>query len=337
MDTYADKNYRLLFDTEGEWYCNDARTIEPERMPDFDLLCAGFPCQAFSIAGKREGFADARGTLFFEIARILEAKRPSYFILENVPGLLSHDKGRTFCTILSTLSELGYHVEWKVLNSKDFGVPQARKRVYIVGYFDFRCAGKVLPEPETNGAALVQVRAGSQGKRVYSPKGLSCTLTTGVQQGTLHFVDLSPPPVVTEECRSLNTRQCGVHKYKGECSGVLAEDGARAVLTPAKENVRQNGRRMKEPEEPMFTITATDRHGILYHGRIRRLVPRECLRLQGYYDWQIDKIIDSTSDAQLYKQAGNGVTVNVIEAIGRLLQKADSELNTQKVSEKGIH
>ena len=79
VDTYADKNYRLLFDTEGEWYCSDARTIEPERMPDFDLLCAGFPCQAFSIAGKREGFADARGTLFFEIARLLEAKRPSVF------------------------------------------------------------------------------------------------------------------------------------------------------------------------------------------------------------------------------------------------------------------
>ena len=236
-----------------------------------------------------------------------------YYILENVPGLLSHDKGRTFCTILSTLSELGYHVEWKVLNSKDFGVPQARKRVYIVGYLDFRCAGKVLPEPETNGAALVQIRAGSQGKRVYSPKGLSCTLTsqaggmggktglydvgvpikentklgyklaregdsidlgyanlnsrrgrvghqiahtltTGIQQGTLHFVDLSPPPLVTEECRSLNTRQCGIHKYKGECSGVLSEEGARAVLTPAKENVRQNGRRMKEPEEPMFGV-----------------------------------------------------------------------------------
>ena len=250
--------------------------------------------------------------------------------------------------------------------------------------------------PEKYGAALFQFRAGSQGKRVYSPRGLSCTLTsqaggmggktglydvgvpikentklgyklaregdsidlgyanlnsrrgrvghqiahtltTGIQQGTLHFVDLSPPPLVTEECRSLNTRQCGIHKYKGECSGVLREEGARAVLTPAKENVRQNGRRMKEPEEPMFTITATDRHGILYYGRIRRLVPRECLRLQGYYDWQIDKIIDSTSDAQLYKQAGNGVTVNVIEAIGRLLQKADSELNAQEVSEKGIH
>ena len=174
-------------------------------------------------------------------------------------------------------------------------------------------------------------------RRVRVGHRIAHTLTTGIQQGTLHFVDLSPPPLITEECRSLNTRQCGIHKYKGECSGVLSEEGARAVLTPAKENVRQNGRRMKEPEEPMFTITATDRHGILYHGRIRRLVPRECLRLQGYYDWQIDKIIDSTSDAQLYKQAGNGVTVNVIEAIGRLLQKADSELNEQEVSEKGIH
>ncbi len=194
VDTYADKNYRLLFDTEGEWYCSDARTIEPERMPDFDLLCAGFPCQAFSIAGKREGFADARGTLFFEIARLLKAKRPQYFILENVPGLLSHDKGRTFCTILSTLSQLGYHVEWKVLNSKDFGVPQARKRVYIVGYLDFRCAGKILPEPETNGAALIQIRAGSQGKRVYSPKGLSCTLTSqaGGMGGKTGLYDVDP-------------------------------------------------------------------------------------------------------------------------------------------------
>lgn len=268
----------------------------------------------------------------FEIARILEAKRPSYFILENVPGLLSHDKGRTFCTILSTLSELGYHVEWKVLNSKDFGVPKQENGCILSDILISDVPEKYYLNQKQMEQLLFK-SAGSQGKRVYSPKGLSCTLTsqaggmggktglydvgvpikentklgyklaregdsidlgyanlnsrrgrvghqiahtltTGVQQGTLHFVDLSPPPVVTEECRSLNTRQCGVHKYKGECSGVLAEDGARAVLTPAKENVRQNGRRMKEPEEPMFTITATDRHGILYHGRIRRLVPR---------------------------------------------------------------
>ncbi|MEE0780299.1 MAG: DNA (cytosine-5-)-methyltransferase, partial [Sellimonas sp.] len=122
MDPYADRNYRRLFDTEGEWYCDDARNIETGAMPDFDLLCAGFPCQAFSIAGKRAGFSDARGTLFFEVARLVADKRPAYFLLENVPGLLSHDKGRTFLAILSTFSELGSHVEGKVLNSKDFGV-----------------------------------------------------------------------------------------------------------------------------------------------------------------------------------------------------------------------
>ena len=388
VDAYADKNYRLLFDTEGEWFCNDARTIETERMPDFDLLCAGFPCQAFSIAGKREGFADARGTLFFEIARLVADKRPAYFILENVPGLLSHDKGRTFHTILSTLSELGYGVEWKVLNSKDFGVPQSRKRVYLVGYLDRRCAGKILPFPTANGTPLVQVQTGRQGERIYKAEGLSCTLTsgaggvggktglyevgvpikentkqgykmaypgdsidlgyaglntrrgrvghqiahtltTGIQQGTLHFVDLSPPPLVTEQCRCLNTRQSGIHNHKGECSGVLKEEGARAVLTPGREETRQNGRRMKEPEEPMFTITATDRHGVAYRGRIRRLVPRECLRLQGFYDWQIDRIEQETSDSQLYKQAGNGVTVNVIEAIGTLLRQADTEIRAE--------
>ena len=155
------------------------------------------------------------------------------------------------------------------------------------------------------------------------------TLTTGIQQGTLHFVDLSPPPLVTEHCRCLNTRQSGIHNHKGECSGVLKKEGARAVLTPGREETRQNGRRMKEPEEPMFTITATDRHGVAYRGRIRKLVPRECLRLQGFYDWQIDRIEQDTSDSQLYKQAGNGVTVNVIEAIGTLLRQADAEIRAE--------
>lgn len=171
VDAYADKNYRLLFDTEGEWFCNDARTIETERMPDFDLLCAGFPCQAFSIAGKREGFADARGTLFFEIARLVADKRPAYFILENVPGLLSHDKGRTFHTILSTLSELGYGVEWKVLNSKDFGVPQSRKRVYIVGYLDRRCAGKYYLSQQQMERLLYKSRQEGKGNGSTKPKG----------------------------------------------------------------------------------------------------------------------------------------------------------------------
>ena len=343
VDAYADKNYRLLFDTEGEWFCNDARTIETERMPDFDLLCAGFPCQAFSIAGKREGFADARGTLFFEIARLVADKRPAYFILENVPGLLSHDKGRTFHTILSTLSELGYGVEWKVLNSKDFGVPQSRKRVYLVGYLDRRCAGKILPFPAANGTSLIQIRTGSQGKRVYSPEGLSCTLTSlaGGMGGKTGLYEMGIP--IKENTKqgykmaypgdSIDLGYAGMNTRRGRVGHQIAhtlttgiQQGTLhfVVLSPPP-----HGRRMKEPEEPMFTITATDRHGVAYRGRIRRLVPRECLRLQGFYDWQIDRIEQETSDSQLYKQAGNGVTVNVIEAIGTLLRQADAEIRTE--------
>ena len=140
-------------------------------------------------------------------------------------------------------------------------------------------------------------------------------------------MDMSVPPLVTEHARCLNTRQdSSIHNHKGESSGVLVEEGPRAVINPAKEKIRQNGRRMKEPEEAMFTITASDRHGIIYHGRIRRLTPRECLRLQGYRDEQIDKMEAVTSDNQLYKQAGNGVTVNVIESIGKCLKEVDEKI-----------
>ena len=154
----------------------DARKADPSTMPDFQLLCGGFPCQTFSIAGSRKGFGDPRGTLFFELARLAEARKPSYLLFENVPGLLSHDGGRTFATIINTLDRLGYGVEWQCLNSKDFGVPQSRNRVYIVGYLDERCRGKVFPFIETTGGSLIQTHGGHQGERVYSPEGLSCTL-----------------------------------------------------------------------------------------------------------------------------------------------------------------
>ena len=108
IDKYADRSYRTLFDTEGEWFIDDARKADPDTMPDFELLCGGFPCQAFSIAGNRRGFGDPRGTLFFELARLAEARKPRYLLFENVPGLLSHDGGRTFATILHTLDRLGF-------------------------------------------------------------------------------------------------------------------------------------------------------------------------------------------------------------------------------------
>ena len=179
IDKYAKKAYEAIYDTEGELYFEDARTIDPKDLPDIDLIVGGFPCQSFSICGKRGGFEDARGTLFFEIARIAEVKRPKYLLLENVPGLLNHDSGRTFATILSTLDELGYDVTWQVLNSKDYGVPQARRRVYIVGYNREKCTGKVLSFTQTSGDAPLQLKGGCQGKRLYSSDGVGVTLTSG--------------------------------------------------------------------------------------------------------------------------------------------------------------
>lgn len=148
IDKYADQIYQKHFG--GKNY-GDATKINARELPDFDLLVGGFPCQAFSVAGKRAGFNDTRGTLFFDIARILKEKQPQNLVLENVKGLLSHEQGKTFQTILGVLADLGYFVEWQVLNSKDFGVPQNRERVFIVGHLGGEPRRKVFPITGTNG------------------------------------------------------------------------------------------------------------------------------------------------------------------------------------------
>ena len=345
IDKYADQSYRALFDTKGEWFREDVREADPDEMPDFDLLCGGFPCQSFSIAGHRGGFADPRGTLFFEIARLTAAKRPAYLLLENVPGLLNHDGGRTFAAILHTLDGLGYGVEWQVLNSKDFGVPQSRKRVYLVGYLDEKCRGKILPFTETAGTPLKQIRPGAQGERIYSTEGVSCTLTsqaggmggktglycTGVpiKENTKKGYKMAyPGDSVDLAYPTLNTRRGRVGR---KIAHTITTGSSQGTLCCVDLN-----------EEPALTdyarcLTAKQNGGIRSHKReasgvwdgcrIRRLTPRECLRLQGWTDERIDLILPLQSDAQLYKQAGNGVTVNVVEAIGKRLAAAHREVN----------
>jgi DNA (cytosine-5)-methyltransferase 1 len=176
IDKYAIKVYERNYN--GHKNYGDATKINPEELPDFDLLVGGFPCQAFSIAGKRRGFDDTRGTLFFDIARILAEKKPKHLVLENVKGLLSHDQGRTFQTILGVLADLGYRVEWQVLNSKDFGVPQNRERVFIVGHLGGEPRRKVFPITRDSSKNLKQLVGGSQGNRVYSTDGVSSTLAS---------------------------------------------------------------------------------------------------------------------------------------------------------------
>lgn len=280
IDKYAIQIYKHHFG--GHKNYGNARDIRTEELPDFDLLVGGFPCQAFSIAGRRKGFEDTRGTLFFEIARIAKSKRPRYLLLENVKGLLNHDKGQTFRVILETLRELGYSIDYGVLNSRYFGVPQNRERVFIVGSLGGELRGKVFPLSVAAGENRGQVASTGiiqlnqpthSNNRVYSPDGLS---------------------------PSLNTMQGG-----------RRQPFVQAVLTPDRAEKKQNGRRFKEDGEPSFTLTGQDIHGVAMNQRIRRLTPLECERLQGFPDgWT-----EGLSDTQRYKCLGNAVTVNVVEAI----------------------
>lgn len=291
IDPHAERSYRAIHNINlNEIYINDAKQLDPSTLPDFDVLCAGFPCQSFSIAGKRRGFDDRRGTLFFDIARIVAAKHPAFLLLENVPGLLSHDAGRTFRTILRTLSELGYAAEWQVLNSQSFGVPQARKRVYIVGYLDPRCAGKIFPfsaHPQT-----APVPAGEKGRLREATKNSAA--------------DAQNVPGL----RIINNTKRGYD---------IARPGDSIDLC----YLNQNSRRGRIGHGVCHTLTTKDDKAVVTaDGRIRKLMPRECLRLQGLKDEQIDKLLAVTSPHQAYKQAGNAVTVNVVAAVGERLAAA---------------
>ena len=271
IDKWSIQTYQKNFGMEARNY-GDATKIKPEELPDFDMLCGGFPCQAFSIAGKRGGFEDTRGTLFFDIARILKVKRPKIVFLENVKGLLNHNKGETFRVIIQTLSELGYDVQWMVLNSKFFGVPQNRERVFIIGSLRGERRPEILPFRRTD--------------------------TEINQEGIVH-------PTLTE---AIGRQGCS-KEYIRSCQTILDINQAQRVYST--EGKRQNGRRFKEDGEPSFTLTQQDKHGVFDGMQIRRLTPLECERLQGFPDnWT-----EGVSDTQRYKQCGNAVTVNVIEAI----------------------
>lgn len=252
IDKFARASYKAIHDTTGEIELHDITTVSDDfirSIGNVDVICGGFPCQAFSIAGKRRGFEDTRGTLFFQIARFASILKPRYLFLENVKGLLHHNGGATFGTILETLEELGYNVEWQVLNSKHFGVPQNRERVFIVGHSRGTSGRKIFP-------------IGNSYEKIDKLPGERNTTNTLVARY----------PACQSGSFIIENQQEGViHVKEGECL------------------------------------------------RIRKLTPRECWRLQGFPDYAFDRAQQVNSDSQLYKQAGNSVTVNVIEAIAKEL------------------
>lgn len=271
IDKFARASYKEIHNTKGEIELHDITTVtddEVRAIGHVDVICGGFPCQAFSVAGERRGFEDTRGTLFFEIARFASILKPKYLFLENVKGLLNHDGGNTFKTIIGALDELGYDVEWQVLNSKNFGVPQNRERVFIIGHLRGQRTRNVFP--------ILRENAKSDN-----------------QQPKIEIVGNTKNPN--------GTRQ-------GTRSIVHSTNGIIGTLTTTD---------YKEPKQIAIQKPGESQGVADLDFRIRKLTPREYWRLQGFPDWAFDKAQEVNSNTQLYKQAGNSVTVNVIEAIAR--------------------
>lgn len=347
-DKFARKSYEAMYDTKGEWFHDDITTINPTRLPKADLWCAGSPCQNVSIAGKRAGLYGERSGLFFTFVELIKSQKeedkPEWVLLENVKGLLSSGGGRDYLDYLSILDEAGYDLEWQVFNSKDYGVPQNRERIYTLGHLRRKGRRQVLPLSRESSSHLKQLVGGMQSYRVYDPSGIATTLVgegggLGAKTG-LYLIDQSlTGPKLTEEARCITARYtAGTTKRTAMNSGVLE---VQPILTKGIKvrNGTNQGYQLAEVGDSVdlsypSSLTRRARVGrgiahnlscscqmgaVVWNGRvvkIRKLTPKECFRLQGFSDDLFEKAKAVNSDAQLYKQAGNGVTVPVAYAIG---------------------
>jgi DNA (cytosine-5)-methyltransferase 1 len=306
----------------------DIRDVSAGDIPDADLLVGGFPCATFSVAGKRTGFSldDTRGTLAFEMFRLARDKGIPYLLFENVKGLLNHDGGRTFEIILEVLDGMGYDCQWELLDSQNFGVPQHRERIFLIGHLRGKPRPKVFPigrASRSNDETNTQERKGREG--LFS--NISPTLDAHYYKGgnARQYV------VQTESRRDKEMRTY----TEGVVPTLTAQMGTgggnvpyvRPMLDVARVNKSPNGRLIKDDGDPMYTITAQDRHGVQIGNEdgfaIRKLTPLECERLQGLPDGWTEFYDDGrrVSDSERYERCGRTITIPVVEAIGRRLHE----------------
>ena len=347
-DKFARKSYEAMYDTKGEWFHDDITTIDSTRIPKADLWCAGSPCQNVSIAGKRAGLYGERSGLFFTFVELIKSQKEEdkseWVLLENVKGLLSSGGGRDYLDYLSILDEAGYDLEWQVFNSKDYGVPQNRERIYTLGHLRSRGRRQVLPISRESSSHLKQLVGGMQSYRVYDPSGIATTLVgegggLGAKTG-LYLIDQSlTEPKLTEEARCITARYtAGATKRTAMNSGVLEVQPILTQGIKVRNGTKQGyqlamvgdsvdlsypsslTRRARVGRGIAHNLSCSCQMGaVVWNGRvvkIRKLTPKECFRLQGFSDDLFEKAKAVNSDAQLYKQAGNGVTVPVVYAIG---------------------
>jgi DNA (cytosine-5)-methyltransferase 1 len=326
IDPYALQIYQKHFNHKNY---GDITKIKEKELPEFDILVGGFPCQSFSIAGHRKGFADTRGTLFFDIARIVKAKKPRALVLENVKGLLNHDNGQTIRVILKTLTDMGYLLEWQVLNSKHFGVPQNRERIFIVGHLGKNSRTKVFPFAES-GEVPAQARNARKQESIAHCLGaarggadandtLKARADSGIDAKHPQTVIRVPEAVKkgyaeAREGQAVNLAVMGSSTRRGRVSDVAQTlDTGMQQYTPVMLARNQRSEIREMPISGSLSASRSAKQfSYLKEGyTLRRLTPVECERLQGFPDGWTEGI----SDTQRYKTLGNAVTVNVIQAI----------------------
>lgn len=310
-DKFARQSYQAIHNVKGMWNASDIRTVRASELPRADCWCFGFPCQDISVTGKQKGFtAGKRSSLFFTVTGLIrdleEKNRPSYLLIENVKNLLSINRGLDFLKLQIELDEIGYDVEWSVLDSAEV-VPQHRERIFIVGHLRGRRTRKVFPivredgETDKPDKAVNQIGNISNSKsfggnpqvgRVYGTDGISPTLST-MQGGG------QEPKVMVKEATK-----------KGYDVATVGDS-----INFAQPNSKT--RRGRVGHGIANTMTTSNTMGTLTNDfRVRKLTPLECWRLQGFPDWAFTRTREAgLSDSQLYKQAGNSVTVPVIKAI----------------------
>ena len=366
VDKYAKQSYLANYDTEH--FYDDITTRNHNEAPYVDLYVAGFPCQAFSMAGKRKGFEDTRGTLFFDLLQYLKAKKPKYFVLENVKGLLSHNKGRTFLTILDCLAKavngqysftnyedgLNYYVYYKVLNTKDYGIPQNRQRVFIVGFRDekhsFKFPKKIPLELklkdilQDNPDCKYYLKEETVKKlQEYTKKNKAKGNNFGAKfhniekdvMSSLKVKGTHSDDLIKVHClqqRSAKRPSIKKNKNAGGTGHLIKQDGTSYCLDAANSQaieVRQlNFSKESNKVQPYQQNRVYDINGLspalqaelggershnIKQQKISRLTPKECFSLQGFPDSFVDKCREiGISDTQLYKQAGNSMTVDVM-------------------------
>lgn len=377
IDKYARQSFQQLHNPKT--FYNDITTRNHNEVEQLDLYVAGFPCQSFSTAGKRKGFEEARGTLFFNVAEFIKENQPKTFILENVKGLLSHDKGRTFQTIVDILSNgggtqngqisldmfedgLGYHIYWKVLNTKNYGIPQNRERIFIVGFKDFRdfnfpkemplelklgdmlqdnpkfaISGKYQPYPRNYKELGLERKERFEKRDDYSANCLLANELSYIEVQDKYYLsdkgienlnknqefNKFNPLNIDSESAACITARC--NKISNDNNFIEVKQLNKSTESGGKQPYQQNRVYDLNGLSPALAAElGGDRSYLLNTKKIRRLTPLECWRLQGFKDEDFFSVKD-VSDTQLYKQAGNSITVNVLMELFKKIYANDNK------------